>query len=166
VAIEIRLQADALEQFGGWNIDEFSVFDVEAGTTCAPPTNYCLTSPNTISAGAVMGYIGSTNVSENDFWVTAIGCPLNGVGLFYYGPDQTLSRFGNGYRCVSGTRFRFPIIHANGYGVAAQLIDLSDAPGGPIHGGETWNFQFWYRNLAAGAAGFNLSDGLHVVFCP
>jgi hypothetical protein len=39
-------------------------------------------------------------------------------------------------------------------------------PGATITAGSTWNFQFWYRNPAAGGAGFNLSDGLSIRFCP
>jgi hypothetical protein len=43
--------------------------------------------------------------------------------------------------------------------------------GGPglIVPGQTYNFQFWYRDPAAGAAGgasYNFSDALSVVFCP
>jgi hypothetical protein len=32
--------------------------------------------------------------------------------------------------------------------------------------GSTWTFQFWYRDLAAGGAGFNLSNELSATFCP
>ena len=35
-----------------------------------------------------------------------------------------------------------------------------------IQAGDVRFFQFWYRNTAAGGAGFNLSDGIRVTFCP
>jgi hypothetical protein len=31
--------------------------------------------------------------------------------------------------------------------------------------GETWNFQFWYRDKPFGGADYNFSDGLTVTFC-
>ena len=35
-----------------------------------------------------------------------------------------------------------------------------------IDAGETWNFQFWYRDPSAGGAGFNFTDALSITFCP
>ena len=32
--------------------------------------------------------------------------------------------------------------------------------------GTATNYQFWYRDVANNGAGFNLSDGLQVSFCP
>ena len=32
--------------------------------------------------------------------------------------------------------------------------------------GQSQGFQFWYRDPAFGGAGFNLSDGLRVTWCP
>ena len=62
--------------------------------------------------------------------------------------------------------FRLPIQATDGFGEADRTLDLNNMPGGPITAGQQWNFQFWYRNPAAGGAGFNLSDGLSVTFCP
>ena len=46
----------------------------------------------------------------------------------------------------------FQVPHCNGMG-------SSFVPG-------TYQFQFWYRDPAAGLPAFNLSDGLEVVFAP
>jgi hypothetical protein len=35
-----------------------------------------------------------------------------------------------------------------------------------INAGDTVNFQFWFRDPAAGGAAFNLSDALEVNWCP
>jgi hypothetical protein len=55
-------------------------------------------------------------------------------------------------------------------GQVSRSIDLTLPPAssgvGQISAGDTWNFQFWYRDPSAGASGFNLSDGLSIVFCP
>ena len=48
-------------------------------------------------------------------------------------------------------------------------LDITDppSPSGQITVGSSWNFQFWYRDPAGpGGTGFNLSDGLHAIFCP
>ena len=47
-------------------------------------------------------------------------------------------------------------------------LDYTNPPqaAGQITVGSTWNFQFRYRDPAAGGAYFNLSDGLEITFCP
>ena len=52
-------------------------------------------------------------------------------------------------------------------GSGSYLVDYASLTGpGQISAGSTWNFQFWYRDPAGGGAGFNLSDGLQLTFCP
>ncbi len=43
------------------------------------------------------------------------------------------------------------------------------APSGQVTAGSTWNYQFWYRDPPGGGggpAGFNLSNGMSITFCP
>ena len=55
-------------------------------------------------------------------------------------------------------------------GDATYDFDFTSGPpsagAGLIAPGTLRNFQFWYRDPAAGATGFNLSDGLATTFCP
>ena len=37
---------------------------------------------------------------------------------------------------------------------------------GAINPGDTHNFQYWYRDPLSMGAGYNLSDGLSITFCP
>jgi hypothetical protein len=37
---------------------------------------------------------------------------------------------------------------------------------GQLAAGGQWNFQAWYRDVAAGGAGFNSSDAVGVTFVP
>jgi hypothetical protein len=113
-----------------------------------------------------MGYSGSTSVATNDFILYCYSTPPNSSGLFFFGPSQTQVAFGNGYRCVGGTIRRLAIGIADGFGDANRVLDVNHVPGAPITAGQVWNFQYWYRNPAAGGAGYNLSDGLKVTFCP
>ncbi len=144
-----------LTRVGRWSICDGSV------------VNYCLTSPNSVGPGAIMGHSGSTSIAANDFGLFSSGCPANQFGLFYYGATQGQSVFGNGFKCVNGQLFRLPPLQIDALGIATQPIDYNNLPaGGQILAGSTWNFQFWYRDPAGGGALFNLSDGLSASYCP
>ncbi|MBL8862440.1 MAG: matrixin family metalloprotease [Planctomycetes bacterium] len=141
-------------------------FQPNTGPSCPLPVNVCFTSPNTVDpVGAVMGYGGSQSVASNDFILIASGCPPNASALFFYGANQTFATFGNGYRCVGNPVFRLGILNVNFFGDAVYNLNLNTVPG-PINVGNVKYFQCWYRNPAAGGAGFNLSDALEVEFCP
>jgi sialidase-1 len=132
---------------------------------------YCAAGANSAGPGCHLAASGSLELSANALVLTATGAPSSVPGLFFYGPGQTQQPFGNGFRCVSGQVFRMsPVAVTSGSGVASRAVDLTTPPegGGPgeITAGSTWNYQFWYRDTAAGGAGFNLSDGLSLTFCP
>ncbi len=134
---------------------------------CGSPVNYCVTSPNSVGPGAVMGWSGTQSVSSKDLVLIVSGAPPNSTGLVFYGTNPIQIPFGNGFRCVGGTVIRMTPIPVNSFGDAVQPIDLAHLPQGQhFVAGDTRLFQFWYRNPSAGGAGFNLSDGLSVTFCP
>ncbi len=141
---------------------------------CSTPTSYCTAAPNSAGAGARMYSRGSTSISAADFGVGIVGGVAGQPGLFYYGPNQVEIPFGEGFRCVgagSSGIFRLPPPQiVDGLGFAEYAVDFTSPPAGSGPGkisvGSTWNFQFWYRDPAAGGAGFNLSDGIAATFCP
>ncbi|MFT7485734.1 MAG: hypothetical protein ACI9F9_001584 [Candidatus Paceibacteria bacterium] len=137
---------------------------------CVSPVVYCATSMNSVGAGATIGWLGSPNVSTNSFALTASGAPANKPGLFYYGPNQIATPFGEGVRCVGGSLTRLAVLLTDGAGQAAQSVDVNSAPSnsgpGIIVAGGTYNFQLWYRDPLGGVNGFNLTDGLMVTYCP
>jgi hypothetical protein len=137
-------------------------------TLCTLPHNYCPLSPNSYDPfGASLTWYGSQQIADNTFQLTTTGVPPGTSGLYYYGQNQTFQTFGNGYRCIGNPSFRLPIIQANPFGEIDLQLDFTQLPsGGTISAGQTWNFQLWFRNIAGGGAGFNLSDGLSVQFCP
>ena len=103
----------------------------------------------------------------NDLVLTATGVPAGQFGVFFYGVSQTQVPFGDGFKCVANPVFRLHVT-ATGAGTVGFPIDYGNPPGpaAQITPGSTWNFQFWYRDPAAGASGHNLSDGLELLFCP
>ncbi len=131
---------------------------------------YCFGAPNSVGPGARMGWTGFASRSQNTFSVNVNGCPPGTNGLFFYGPTVTVVPFGNGYRCVSGSLFRLGVQTTDAGGAAARQVrfDVPPADAGPgaLLPGSSWNFNFYYRNPAAGGAGFNSSDALHVPIHP
>ncbi len=142
---------------------------LEQDTGCAAVANYCTGAVNSDGTMATMSFSGSQIVGDNNVTVSVSEAATNKAGLFYYGPNQTMTAFGDGFRCVSGATYRLqPIVQTDGFGFADKVVDLNNppAPGGLITAGSTWNFQFWYRDpMGPGGSGFNLSDGLEVPFC-
>jgi hypothetical protein len=60
-----------------------------------------------------------------------------------------------------------PATNADFFGDATFNLDVTNLPQGQvILAGQTWNFENWYRDPAAGGANYNGSDGLSVLFCP
>jgi hypothetical protein len=92
--------------------------------------------------------------------------PPNTPCMYIFGVNQAQSPFGNGFRCVGSPVLRLPRFNASPWGDALWSVDFSTYPGSTIAAGAARHFQLWYRNGAAGGAGFNLSDALRVVFCP
>ncbi|MBK7641911.1 MAG: hypothetical protein IPJ19_02500 [Planctomycetes bacterium] len=135
--------------------------------SCPSPTSVCLSSINSTGGEALMGYAGSNDISNNDLVLNAIGLPANKTGLFFFGQNQTLVPFGNGWRCVGNPLYRLPATSSNMFGDLVWTLDLNTLPSGvQIHSGETWYFQAWYRDPAAGGAFYNASDALQVPWCP
>jgi len=144
------------------------------GGGCDTPSNYCSSTPNSANIfGAYMDYTGSASYGANDLTLECYGAVPNQFGIFYYGPNQISTSFGNGIRCVGagfqGT-FRLPVITTDSFGDASYALDYNQPPmdsgNGIIVDGMEYNFQFWFRDPSAGGSSFNLSDGLNVVFCP
>jgi FG-GAP repeat/FG-GAP-like repeat len=137
------------------------------GGGCNSGTTFCVMSPNSVGAGASMSMLGSTGVAANDLRLVSTGAPNGSIGLFFYGGSEVSVPFGNGMRCVGGSEvYRLGLAVAVG-GVAQLDVDYDHTYGnGKIQPGQTWKFQHWFRDPAAGGAGFNLSNGLSLTFCP
>jgi carboxypeptidase T len=129
---------------------------------CADPQNYCVGAPNSVGPGAAMGWLGSIDATFDDFDLLVSGTPPGNFGLFFFGPGQQQVPLGDGFLCVGGSLTRLPVVTSDPFGQAQTGLDL---PGFGIQNGDTFNFQFWYRDPPGGPVGNNLSDGLEVVFC-
>ena len=146
----------------------------EPGFDCVAPVTYCQSAPNSIGGGAAIGFSGTAGIVANDLVLEVTGATPSQFGIFYYGPNQIMIPFGDGFRCVGGGTsglFRLPIITTDAFGDGSHGIDVNAPPAaagsGALVPGSEWNFQFWYRDPSGpGGSGFNFSDGLAVGFCP
>jgi len=128
--------------------------------------NFCQTSPNSVGAGAIIDSAGSLSISTNNFRLQAYDAPPNASALFFFGPNETFAPFGNGFRCIGSPVTRFPVVQLDAFGAVTYVLDFTSGSAAQITPGSSWSFQLWYRNPAGGGAGFNLSDGRRVRFCP
>ena len=142
--------------WGGW----VSVIDL-----FNQPTNYCSAGPNSVGPGAHIYANGSASIVSNDLKLWATDLPNSTPGQFFYGPNAISTPLGNGTLCV-GNPARFGPIMISQQGSAVQAVDYGNLPagGGAIQAGTTHRFQFIYRDPAGGGAGFNLTEGLEILF--
>ena len=166
---------DGHEGDGPWirntrGVGALTFFEVPIVHPCFTPTSYCVAAANSASpGGAQMGWSGSTSLSAGDLVLTASGLPTGKNALFLAGlarqePPQPL---GNGFLCVAPQVVRLkPTIQSDSAGTVSLAVDFTAKPLDTLSPGETRVFQLWYRDPPGGGAGFNLSNGLEVVFCP
>lgn len=135
-----------------------------------PWTNYCVALANSTGLGAFISASGTASVAANDLVLRAGPIAAGEPGIFYYGPAQSMLAFGDGLRCVSGSSGTvvriFPFVQADAQGMLELAFDNTGPAHAQVVAGATLNFQGWFRDPAAGASGFNLSDGLSVPFVP
>lgn len=142
-----------------------------AVTGCGSVVRYCTATPNSTGYPATIGVAGSLVVADNDLHLLAYQCPPSRPGVFLCGQGATQLPFGDGYLCISpyypGLRRIGGVQLLDASGFVNYPMSFSTAPSAPpIVGGSSWNFQFWYRDAAAGGSGTNLTDALRVTFCP
>jgi hypothetical protein len=133
--------------------------------------NFCTSAVNSSGAAAIMTSSGSVSVSSNDLVLHMFGAATSQPALMYYGPNEIAAPFGNGTRCVGGTVSRLnPPAFTTVFGDISRPVDNTVFPmnsgAGQVTAGSTHKFQGWFRDPNAGGAGFDLSDGLSITFCP
>ena len=133
----------------------------------SPPDifNYCTSTQNSSGGFAQIYSGGSNSVAANDLMLGASPVPTNQFGIFYYGPNEIETPFGNGVRCVGGGVTRFPVEQSDSFYNITHNVNNTTAPhSNNLTPGSTWKFQCWFRDPPAGGSTFNLSTGLSVTF--
>ncbi len=132
---------------------------------CQPASN------NSTSQPALLTARGSEQVADNDVTLDVVQLPPNQFGFMISGPTQAATPLFSGVLCLSGTIGRHDdfIVNSGASGVASLVLDLDDVPTAMppftrvMLPGDTWNFQFWYRDFVGGTTA-NFSDGVEIAF--
>lgn len=159
---------------GANDADTRQVYDLSFGLVedqlcgCPTPANFCVGALNSNGSAGQMDWSGSPRVALNSFVLRSHFLPANKTCLYFYGPNQVAQvPFGNGWRCIGSPIYRLPTTTSDFFGDVVYSLNLNSLPpGGGISAGSVMKFQCWYRDPAAGGAGYNSTDGLSVTFCP
>ncbi len=138
------------------------------------PGHGCGNSAN--SNGSKLSGSGTLSVGTDDFVLSAIEGVPNRVGVFIQG-DAVMGSgqgapFGDGVRCTGGSIVRLEVVFSNDEGCSTTTLPL--AATGFVSAGDARLYQHWYRDpsdeptpCAAGqGSGFNLSNGLQLIWLP
>ena len=138
-------------------------------------TNFCSANANSTGSVGGLSAIGSTLVSTNDVTLQVSDLPLFVFGFFIASRTQGFVQNpggSTGNLCLGGAIGRYvgpgQIQQTNGQGMFSLSIDLANVPQPlgfvAVQPGETWSFQAWHRDSAAGQATSNFTTGLEVTF--
>jgi hypothetical protein len=127
-------------------------------------SNYCVSTVNSTGTAATISSTGYPSIWEDDLVLIAEHLPPNKSGLFLRGPSAAQQPFYSGFLCLGPPVKRiFPMLTSTAGGVAIMEFSVKNPSGVQIiFAGETWYFQYLYRD----GAHTNLSDGLQVTFIP
>lgn len=139
-----------------------------SGTPACTIASYCSSTPNTFSSGGQCSAAGSSSLGLGAFALTANGVPPGHAGRFYMSRTQSFLPFGDGNLCLGAPVRRLPVTYAGPQGNAAYAVNFEDPtqPTSLIRAGDTWNFQFIFRDPIGGPLTFNTTDAVSVTFCP
>ncbi|MEZ6015021.1 MAG: formylglycine-generating enzyme family protein [Planctomycetota bacterium] len=137
-------------------------------------TNYCVATPNSTGAPALISGSGTAVVHLNDLVLTSSGLPLNAAAYFLCSRTQGFVQNPGGSAgdlCLGNPIGRLVggvAANSGATGVVDVTADLNAMPqptgAVAVLPGETWRFQCWYRDAVGGSATSNFSDGLAVLF--
>jgi hypothetical protein len=145
---------------------------VEANYNTPTPASYCTAEPNSTGISAAIGTSGTTSISSGNLALTGSALPQNSLGYFLFAQDQGfVPLFGgsSGNLCLSGSLFRLSnfVQSSGGAGQVSLPMPYGNLPGANSFDiGDSWNFQYWYRDQSGGVPTSNTTDGVNITFAP
>ncbi len=142
------------------------------GALCTGPIGSigCISTANSSGQRARISALGSLDLADNRLVLNATQLPPNTVGFalasrspgFQWGLGG-----GPGVLCLSGPILRFSesVLSSGGLGLFSMRPNLAGFPQGQsVTAGDTWHFQFWFRDQFSGASSSNTSDAVQIQF--
>ena len=159
VQVEYRLKSDGGLEFGGWNIDDFSIQTQGLSPTVGLPTHYGSgTVGSTIPTIDSLGQIPS--IGNNDFAVALKSAPSETTAFVAFGFSQlSLPLLGITQLVLPGTIF------TGTTDLFGQYIVSMPVPNDPMFIGLSVYFQSLVVD-AGGPSGFSATNGLHAIVQP
>jgi hypothetical protein len=149
------------------NLEVVEVPPTAIGTTYCSPANF-----NSTGSAGVITATGSDVAMDNNLTLTASSLPDGQFAYFIGAMGQAFIPMAGGSQgnlCVGSptVRFNLQVGQITG-GMFAIQVDTSDVPLPPnfnhlIVGGETWDFQCWYRDVNPNPTS-NFTDGVEIAF--
>ncbi len=135
-------------------------------TSPMAPISSCAGDVNSTGVGGELDYRGSLSLAAQELALTFDSLPASTTVVLFGGPLPASEPVGNGTRCIASPAARIGLTAAtaNGSGEATPSIPLSGPAAAVV--GSTWHVQAWYRDVAAGGSGFNLTSTLRMTFRP
>jgi hypothetical protein len=136
-------------------------------------SEYCTPVANSTGLTGTTTALGSTQLTRNELQLEAARLPLNSLGYFITSTTQAFipnPGGSTGNLCLTGNigRYAGNVLDSGASGNFTLWIDLTSMPSPlgnvAILSGETWSFQAWHRDTAAGGATSNFTRGLAVMF--
>ena len=140
---------------------------LEAHPKPALGVSYCTSTLNSSGFRARIAVTGSDAIADEQLTLIASGAPAFVPGLFIAGQVQNQVPFGDGFLCVGPPLVRLPpTVGTTAGGEAFFDVDFQAPYAQVLFAAIDVDFQFWFRDVPGGAAGFNLSDARHVTLTP
>jgi|GEM_PF-1161977 len=140
-----------------------AAYDFGAYEVGCVAVNYCASSLNSSGSNARMAWQGSCRVSEQDLTLIANGVP-NTPGIFFFGSAQNQVPFGDSLLCLTSNIKRLTINFGSSNTLSYTVDWNHPAIASNFLPGNTRFIQAWFRDVAAGGAGYSTSDGLAMTF--
>lgn len=131
---------------------------------------YCPVNPNSTGNPALLSAVGSPHVDDEAVTFAVSDLPQASTGYFAMSKSQGFVPFvggGDGNLCLGSPLYRFAqdVLDSGLAGFVQFSLDFDDLPGNQVFlPGDTWNFQYWYRDLNPNPTS-NTTGGVTVVFC-
>lgn len=130
-------------------------------------TEFCTPSTNSTGLAGRLAVTGSDSVAAQNLNLVAFNTPPAGLGLFIVSNQTALIPFGDGFLCLGPPVLRItPAAPSSDGGEARRSLDFSASYGALLAPGSDAHFQYWYRDVPGGPAGFNLTTAVSVSLQP
>jgi len=122
-------------------------------------------------SGSTLRATGSTSIADDDLTLRAAAAVPGEPAVFFQGDHAVAGGlglpFGDGLKCVLGRLVRLEVTYLDDAGRAHTSVQIASAGGATP--GDVLRYQLWYADHGSSQGcgfGFNLSNGLEIVWSP